>query len=122
MEKLKLIEARKNKGYSQEYVAEKLCLDQSNYNRREKGHVKISIDEWKKLAELLGVQIEDIFEPEENQVLIYNEHSSNNFQGNNNSTIYASVPEFMLDALQKLIKNLEEENKALKELLQQSKK
>jgi DNA-binding XRE family transcriptional regulator len=122
MEKIKLIEARKNKGYSQEFVAEKLSLSESTYCRREKGQIKVSIEEWKQLSELLGVQIEEIFEPEESNVYIYNENSTSTYQSNNNSTIHSSIPDFMLDALEKHIKKLEEENKALKELLQQSRK
>ncbi|WP_447951548.1 helix-turn-helix domain-containing protein [Chryseobacterium koreense] len=37
MEKTKLIEARKSMGLSQNFLAEKLCVTVSNYNRREKG-------------------------------------------------------------------------------------
>lgn len=125
MEKIKLIEARKNKGYSQEYMASELCLAESSYCRKEKGQLKITLEEWKKFSELLGVSVEDIFEPDDNQVCIYNEHFSSSYHGdnnNNNSTINFSVPEFMLNALQTLIKNLEEENKYLKDLLKQSKK
>jgi transcriptional regulator with XRE-family HTH domain len=118
---MKLIEARKNKGYSQEYVASKLCLDESNYCRRKKGQVKINFEEWKQLSELLGVSIEDIYEPDDNQVYIYNENSTSTYQGNNN-TIYYPVPEFMIEALQKLIKKLEEENSYLRNLLKQTKK
>jgi DNA-binding XRE family transcriptional regulator len=106
-------------------MATELSLAESSYCRKEKGQMKITLEEWKKLAELLGVQIEDIFESDENQLFIYNEHFSSSYHGDNNtnnSTINFSVPEFMLDALQKLIKNLEEENKYLKELLKQSKK
>jgi hypothetical protein len=54
-----------------------------------------------------------------------NEHFSSSYHGDNNtnsSTINFFVPEFMLDAFQKLIKNLEEENKHLKALLKKSKK
>jgi hypothetical protein len=71
---------------------------------------------------LLGVSVEDIFESDESQVFIYNEHSSSSYYGDNNSTINFSVPQFMLYALQRHIKNLEEENKHLKDLLKQSKK
>jgi transcriptional regulator with XRE-family HTH domain len=121
MKKTKLIEARKSRGYSQEYVASKLGMDVSNYCRRENGENQMSMNDWKKASELLEYSIADIFEPDENQVFIHNENSSNNNQGNNN-TVYSPVPEFILDALQKLIKNLEEENKYLKELLKQGKK
>ena len=53
MEKNKLIERRKAKSLSQNMIAEKLCMDVSNYNRRERGQVKISLKEWEKLAEIL---------------------------------------------------------------------
>ncbi|HLV45946.1 MAG TPA: helix-turn-helix transcriptional regulator [Flavobacterium sp.] len=48
MEKEKLIKVRKEKGFSQQAMAEKLYMDVSNYNRREKGNAKISYEEWKK--------------------------------------------------------------------------
>lgn len=43
MEKLKLIASRKSNGFSQEHMAKLLCMDVSNYNRREKGLVKIHL-------------------------------------------------------------------------------
>ena len=45
MEKIKLTEARKRKGFSQSHIAEQLCMDVSNYNRREKGQAKITAKE-----------------------------------------------------------------------------
>jgi transcriptional regulator with XRE-family HTH domain len=36
MEKKNLIRTRKQKGFSQQYLAEHLCMDVSNYNKREK--------------------------------------------------------------------------------------
>jgi DNA-binding XRE family transcriptional regulator len=121
MKKTKLIEARKSRGYSQEYMANKLGIDESNYCRRENGQNKMNMNDWKKASELLEYSIADIFEPDENQVFIHNENSPTTSQGNNN-TIYSPVPEFILESLQKLIKKLEEENKYLKELLKQGKK
>lgn len=46
MEKQKLISARKKRGFSQEHIAKQLHMDVSNYNRREKGLVKITNTEW----------------------------------------------------------------------------
>jgi DNA-binding XRE family transcriptional regulator len=122
MEKIKLIEARKNKGYSQEYMAIQLGLDESTYCRRERGQIKITPEEWKKLCVILGVSIEEIYEGDENQMFFYNENSPGNCQGNNNSTINYNVPQFVLESMQKLINKLEEENKHLKDLLKQGKK
>ena len=110
MEKNRLLEARKSKGFSQLQVAEKLCMDSSSYSRREKGQIKIHITEWEKLAKILEVPLHDIFEPDENQFFICNDNASGNYQGTNH--IY-SVPEFLLESQQKYIKKLEEEIAAL---------
>ena len=118
MEKVKLIETRKNKGYSQLYMAEKLSINESNYCRREKGQAKISSVEWEKLAQILDVSVEDIFETDENQFFICKDSATGNYQGTNN--IY-SVPESLLETQQKYIKKLEEENQHLKELLKKKK-
>ena len=117
MEKLKLIETRKNKGISQEQMAFALNMDTSCYNRREKGQIKISAEHWHKIAKVLDVPIEDIYQAEETQFFICRDNASGNYQGTNN--IY-SIPESILDTQQKYIKKLEEEILYLKELLQKS--
>ena len=114
MEKTKLLEVRKSKGFSQNQIAEKLFMDVSNYNRREKGLVKINITEWERLAKALDVPLNEIYESEENQMFICKDNASVNYQGTNN--IY-SVPEFLLETQQKYIKKLEEEITVLKNLL-----
>ena len=113
MEKIKLLEMRKSRGFSQNQIAEKLCMDVSNYNRRENGQVKINIMEWEKIAKILDVPLDDIYESEENQVFICKDNTSVNYQGTNH--IYA-VPEFLLETQQKYIKKLEEEIAELKGL------
>ena len=117
MEKIKLIVARRKKGYSQLNMAEELGIDESNYSRREKGLTKINIEEWVKLSQILSVPIENIYEDDENFFSISNDNSSgnNSYYGNNNN-IY-SVPEFILETQQKYIQKLEEENNHLKERL-----
>lgn len=112
MEKIKLIEARKSKGLSQQQLAERLCMDVSNYNRREKGQSKVSPSEWEKLANLLEVSVEDIFESEEAILFVCKDNATGNYQGNNH--IY-SIPEFLLESQRKYITKLEEEIAQLKE-------
>ena len=114
MEKLKLQEIRTQKGFTQRQIADLLCMDVANYNRREKGAVKTSISEWEKLAKILETPIEEIYEEPENQVFINNDNASGNYQGTTN--IY-SVPEFLLATQQKYIEKLEKENAELKALL-----
>ena len=112
MEKTKLIERRKAKGFSQNMLAEKLCIDVSNYNRRERGFVKISLREWEKIADTLQVPIEDIYESDDNQVFICRDSSTVHYQGTNR--IY-SVPEYLLESQRKYIEKLEAEIRELRE-------
>ena len=111
MEKIKLIEARKSKGLSQQQLAEKLCMDVSNYNRREKGQSKVSSSEWEKLASVLEVPVEDIFESEESIFIICKDQSVGINNGTNN--VY-TIPEFLLESQRKYIQKLEEEIQTLK--------
>ena len=111
MEKIKLIEARKSKGLSQQQLAEKLCMDVSNYNRREKGQSKVSSSEWEKLASVLEVPVEDIFESEESIFIICKDQSVGINNGTNN--VY-TIPELLLESQRKYIQRLEEEIQTLK--------
>ncbi|MDR2836876.1 MAG: helix-turn-helix domain-containing protein [Bacteroidales bacterium] len=116
MKKTKLITAREKKGYSQLFMAEVLGIDESGYCRREKGQTKINNDEWKKLAKELGVLVNDIYEPDDSQFFIYNDNSSGDYHGNNNTTIF-SIPESLLASQQEYIEKLKEEINILKECL-----
>lgn len=111
MEKIKLKETRENKGLSQKQIAEKLFMDVSNYNRREKGQAKISANEWEKLASILEVPVEDIFESEEATFIICKDQSVGIINGTNN--VY-TVPEFLMESQRKYIQKLEEEIQQLK--------
>jgi len=123
MTKRKLIEARKAKGFSTKEIAEQMFLTVSSYNRREKGKTKIHIDEWQKLAKILSVSLEDIYEPEDSQSVSFNDNSTatgNYFYTNN---IY-SIPDYILESQHKLIQllekkiaELEKENSELKMLI-----
>ena len=106
MEKIKLIKRRKARDISQSAIAEKLCMDVSNYHRREKGQVKISLQEWEKLADILETPVEDIYESDDNQVFICKDSATVHYQGTNN--IY-SVPEHLLEVQRKYIEMLENE-------------
>lgn len=62
MKQTKLITLRKLLGYSQDIVAEALCMCSSNYSRKENGHLQITNKEWHKLAEFLDVPLNEIFQ------------------------------------------------------------
>lgn len=113
MEKTKLIEARKRRNVSQEKMADLLCMDVSNYNRREKGTSKLSIQEWQKIAENLEVPLEEIYENEESLVLIFNDNAVGNGNGIVVSNNY-NIPLSLWESQKKYIEKLEAEIEELK--------
>ena len=117
MEKVKLIEKRKLKGLSQSEVAKELCMEVTAYCRREKGKVKIAYPQWEKLAEILGVPVDDIYESEENQVFICKDNATGNYyQGSNNNqgtNSISSIPEYLLETQRKYIETLEKKIQVL---------
>jgi len=62
MKKEKLIQIRKQKKISQANIATFLKISQTQYQKRESGKIKISDEEWKRMAQLLEVEVEEIFE------------------------------------------------------------
>jgi transcriptional regulator with XRE-family HTH domain len=119
MEKEKLKNARLSKGLSQDDLAKHLHVTASGYNRREKGHQKILNSEWQKLANALNLSLDDIYEADENQIIICREQSVGINNGTNN--VY-TIPEFILESQKKYIEKLENENASLKEALAAIKK
>jgi len=62
MKKEKLIQIRKAKKISQADIATFLKISQTQYQKRESGKIKISDEEWKRMAQLLEVEVEEIFD------------------------------------------------------------
>ncbi|WP_374465774.1 helix-turn-helix domain-containing protein [Chryseobacterium sp.] len=116
MEKLRTL--RKQKGYTQQQIADLLATDVSNYSRKENGDVKIFDDEWEKLAKILDVSVEDIREEKTATViqnLTFNDSSSNTSNQSGNYNQYCNIPEYLLENQQEYINLLKEQIKALKE-------
>lgn len=113
MIKTKLISARK-KLYTQEKMANLLHMSQSQYHRREKGDVKISDEEWERIAKVLDTNVEDIKEDDYSQQVINNyDNQSGNYVGSNN--YFYNIPDFVLDNQQDYINLLKEKIQKLEE-------
>ncbi|MFZ4930305.1 helix-turn-helix transcriptional regulator [Chryseobacterium sp. Mn2064] len=122
MQKEKLRVIRKQKGYTQQQVADFIATDVSNYSRKESGDVKIIRDEWDKIARFLNVPVEDIYEEEEAAVIVNNDHPVFNDRSTSAGTItnqnnYDNIPGAIIENLQAYIALLKEENDRLKEEL-----
>ncbi|MXS72174.1 helix-turn-helix domain-containing protein [Flavobacteriaceae bacterium W22] len=113
MIKNKLIKARKAK-YTQDNMAKLLHMTQSQYQRREKGEIKISDEEWERIAKVLDTNVEDIKEDDSviHQVNNY-DNQSGNYSASNN--YFHNIPDFILDNQQDYITLLKEQNQLLKE-------
>lgn len=68
-------------------------MDVSNYNKREKGKAKVTSTEWQKLAKILEVPVEEIYESEESTFIICKDQSVGINHGANN--VY-TIPAYFL--------------------------
>ena len=113
MIKTKLITTRK-KLYTQEKMANLLHMSQSQYHRREKGDIKISDEEWERIAKVLNTTVEDIKDDDYSQQVINNyDNQSGNYVGSNN--YFYNIPDFVLDNQQDYINLLKERIQKLEE-------
>ena len=117
MKKIKLIEVRKRKNITQKKIANVLCMDVSNYNRREKGTIRISMQEWQKIAEVLKVPLEEIYENDESTIIIFNDNSTETGYGAGVVNNY-NIPLSVWESQKKYIEMLEMEIQNLKAMLQ----
>ncbi|BFO64837.1 helix-turn-helix domain-containing protein [Chryseobacterium sp. S0630] len=123
MQKEKLRVIRKQKGYTQQQVADFIATDVSNYSRKESGDVRIVKDEWDKLARFLDVPFEDIYEEDEATIVVNNDHPIFNDNSGTSAGIitnqnnYDNIPGAIIENLQNYIALLKEENERLKEEL-----
>ena len=113
--KHRLIEARKRSGYTQDYISGILGMDVSSYSRRENGQIRISNKEWQKLAKLMEVPLEDIYESEDGMIFIFNDNSSGSGNGIGNTITNYTIPQSMWESQKKYIEQLEEQIRSLKE-------
>lgn len=72
------------KGYSQEYVSDKLKISQPAYSDIEKNKTKISLETVKELASLFEIDIMDLINFDESQIFnnTFNENSNGFFNVN----------------------------------------
>ncbi|PKF75519.1 helix-turn-helix domain-containing protein [Chryseobacterium sp. PMSZPI] len=116
MIKFKLLEARKRRKYTQEYMAAALYMDISNYSRRENGQIKINRKEWQRLAEVLTIPLEQIYESDDEGFLkdqTMDNHTFGNNSSQNISELQKSIEKLVLemDKLKEEIHHLKSRNR-----------
>lgn len=113
----KVRKVRELKGITQTYVADALGVKQNTYSRMETGAIKIQEEQLGRIAEVLGVEKEEI-ESFDEKLVFNNCTQHNNTIGvhqtiNNNSDDVKRLYEELLLAKDRIISQLEERIKAL---------
>ncbi|MBB6370443.1 helix-turn-helix transcriptional regulator [Chryseobacterium shigense] len=125
MQKEKLRDVRKRKGFTQQQIADIIATDVSNYSRKESGDVSIRKEEWDKIARFLEVPLEEIYQDnneEVSQINHFDNNTNSNNIGNVSGNYYCNVPEYLLETQRDLIQLLKKENQRLEEELQKTKR
>lgn len=115
MEKLRTL--RKQKGYTQQQIADIIATDVSNYSRKENGDVRIYDEEWEKLAKALDVSVDDIKEErnaQNNQNTALNDSASFNDNASINYNQFCNIPNYLLENQQEYINLLKQQIEILK--------
>jgi transcriptional regulator with XRE-family HTH domain len=105
------------KGLKQDTVARSRGIQQSTYNRMEKGTLRISEEKLAEIAEAIGVDEELIRDIDKHLVFIHNIETQNG--GNPQYHVSYSISEKEQELYEARIKQLEEENRFLKKLIEE---
>ena len=100
---------REQKGYSQEYMASMLNMEQATYSRIESQGIKLNLDRFQEIADILETDITDLLDT--SRLNIQNQTNNDGSYGNGYiENLYIENKE----TTQKLIQTLENENGHLK--------
>jgi len=112
---------RREKDFSQEYMAEMLELSQSQYSRIENGECSIDLEKTNRIAEVLGANPLDIIEFSDKQAYINCTNSGYYMNTFNNSENFEKEREAYLAQIKELKEDkefLKQENLSLKKMLE----
>ena len=113
----KVRKIRNLRGFSQEYVAQKLNISTQAYGKIETNHTKLDDERLQQIAEILGVTPEDIEHFDEDKFFVHNNNHHAQAQTNSQSQFYNkrdvhvvySESEKMIPLLQELIQQKNDE-------------
>jgi transcriptional regulator with XRE-family HTH domain len=112
-EKLKVM--RQCKDWTQEELAEKLGLAVNTYAKIEQGKTTIKLDQLKKIAQIMGVDVQELIDTNEKTVLNYAENCNQNNQLQCHIILTETQCAHELEKAQLLLKEKENENSLLKQ-------
>jgi len=101
------------KGWSQEEMAEKVGMSLNGYAKIERGETDVQISRLKKIAELFGIELTNLFNFDGNKILNLaseQNHFFNTYVGNENPKIF----QYEIEKLQLIIEHKDKEIEYLK--------
>lgn len=107
------------KGWSQEEMAEKLNMSVTGYAKIERGETKLHIPRLEKIAEVLGIEVKELFEDNQSVSVAFNNKHIQNVQ---NIQCYQAHVNSAIELTQELEKSrllVEQKDKQLDLLMQQ---
>lgn len=111
----KIRKLRELKNLTQEYMADRLEMSQSNYSKIETGETDISYGKLEKVAEVLELRPEDIITFNEHMVFnIMHNQTVNGVHGSN----FYHIPEEIKSLYEDQINSLKKENEHLKSVIE----
>ncbi len=108
---------REFKNYTQEYVAEQLQVSQTAYSKIERDETDVSFSKLNKIAKILGVTINDIINTSDEKLWLSITYGQNFDNSNNGIVIKQSISENEKDLYERLIEEMKEEIRFLKETI-----
>lgn len=106
---------REKKGFSQEYVAQELGINQSTYGKIERENTKISIDRLMKISEILNEDIINLLDLNPKNTF-HQKNEGNGYVENINNENSELLKE-LKEVYEKLIKSKDEQIELLKSLI-----
>ncbi len=109
------------KGLTQEEMADKLNLSTTGYAKIERGETKLQTDRLEKIVAVLGVELKDLVSFDEKMVFNASFHHNESCQHQSYHIDSAKELTHEIEKLQLINKQKEEENKLLREQIEQLK-
>ncbi len=108
---MKIKTFRELRNYKQEYIAKKLAISQSHYNRIEYGQSKLTFDRLEKIAKILDISPSELITFNKKQ--IFNQNAYKEIRNNVNSTthepeVYKRISrmEFKITELERILNKI----------------
>ncbi len=110
----KIKQFRELRNYTQEFVAQQLDMTPQGYGKIERNEVEVTIQKLDTIAQILGTTLQDIFAFDEKHVFNYSD-----FQNNYHACEIVSA-EYIKEAYESRISDLQSEIKYLRTILEKS--